>query len=157
MVVRDREAVAYAELSPASQARTAAEDAIHASVEQASAALPPEQRARYADPTGAGYQALCGSAAIGDEGFCSGVLFGMLPSSEAGADTGGICPPRDVSGNWDTHAVSEQGQRAVHGLPVRPGQSAREVARAALRTAFPCGVAAANGSPGSDRRRGSRP
>ena len=146
MVVRDREAVAYAELSPASQTRTAAEDAIHASVEQASATLTPEQRARYADPTGVGYKALCGSAAVGDEGFCSGVLFGMLPSSEAGAATGGVCPPRDASGDWDAHAVSEQGQRAVLGLSVRPGQSAREVARAALRTAFPCG-AAASGTP----------
>jgi beta-lactamase regulating signal transducer with metallopeptidase domain len=145
MLISNARAIGYAVLTATTDApQAAAEDSVDATVRAAWEALTPDQRVRYANPTGEQYKTLCGADA--DEPFCVGVLFGMLPSAEIGADTRGVCPPRDASGDWDNHAVSEQGRRAVRGLTVQPGQTMPQVAGAALRTAFPCPTAV-SGAP----------
>jgi hypothetical protein len=97
--------------------------------------LTPDQIERYDRPTAARYKELCASGQTGDEGFCGGVMFALLP--EEGTTGTDFCPPTNAFGEWDTRTIVEQGRQVIARLPAGNGD-ALQLARTALRTAFPC-------------------
>ena len=103
--------------------------------------LSPEQQARYRNPTGREYQALCASSDPGDGGFCAGVMFAQIQGR-------GLCLPAELDRGDEVLRRAALGDLVARGkaeiarASVRPGDRAGDVARAALERAYPCGDAA---------------
>jgi beta-lactamase regulating signal transducer with metallopeptidase domain len=135
MRISDGAAVGYALLSPTDTPQAAAAEASQTSARAALASLTPEQRARYANPTGEQYKALCRSSEVGDEGFCSGVLFAQLPDRSSQQTE--ICAPAQAD-DYDVARIAREGRRAVARVRVSSGMTATAVAREALKVAYPC-------------------
>jgi beta-lactamase regulating signal transducer with metallopeptidase domain len=107
--------------------------------------LSPEQQARYRNPTGRDYQALCASSDPGDVGFCAGVMFAQMQES-------GLCLPSDLDQGSETVQRAALGDLVARGTAeiarasIRAGDRPGDVAREALARAYPC-QAATNHTP----------
>ena len=99
--------------------------------------LSPEQQARYRNPTGREYQALCASSDPGDGGFCAGVMFAQIQGR-------GLCLPAELDRGDEVMQRAALGDLVARGkaeiarASIRPGDRAGDVARAALERAYPC-------------------
>jgi len=122
-----------------------------AAVEPVQSTLTPEQQARYRNTTARQYQALCASADPGDEGFCSGVMFGVLVR----ASQNGLCPPATMTSpdrtGSDLGTFVDRGRREIAGIRPNANESAYQLAERALKQAYPCGSVAAT-PPASEAR-----
>jgi beta-lactamase regulating signal transducer with metallopeptidase domain len=102
-------------------------------------ALSPEQQARYRGTSARQYQAICTSADPGDDGFCSGVMFGVLMQ----APRNGVCAPATVAApgasGMELNIFVEIGKREVAAMRPNADEGAYEFARRALERAYPCG------------------
>lgn len=111
--------------------------------EEARAALSPEQQARYSNPTGRDYQALCASDDPGDDGFCAGVMFAQLQGR-------GLCLPPELDRGAEAVRRAALGDLVARGkaeiarAAIRAGDGPADVARAALARAYPCQAAPNN-------------
>ena len=107
----------------------------------ARSALSPEQQARYRGTSARQYQALCTSSDPGDEGFCSGVIFGVLGR----APENGVCAPATVAApgasGMELNIFVEIGKREVAAMRPNADEGAYEFARRALERAYPCDAA----------------
>lgn len=101
----------------------------------------PEQQARYRGTSARQYQALCTSADPGDDGFCSGVMFGVLMQ----APRNGVCAPAMVAApgasGMELNIFVEIGKREVAAMRPNADEGAYEFARRALERAYPCDAA----------------
>lgn len=105
--------------------------------------LTPEQQARFRNPTGAEYQAICTSGDLADDAFCAGVIFSQFPRS--GAESGGdICLPAELeqgdeaAGRAALGTLVEHTKAEIARASIRPGDHRADVARSALKRAYPC-------------------
>lgn len=110
--------------------------------------LTPEQQARFRNPTGAEYQAICTSADTADDAFCAGVIVSQFPRS--GAESGGdICLPAELeqgdeaAGRAALGTLVERTKAEIARASIRPGDHGADVARSALARAYPCDARAA--------------
>lgn len=108
--------------------------------------LTPEQQARYRNPTGAGYHALCASSDPADGGFCAGVIFAQFPQGPGGSD---ICLPAELEQGDETARRAALGmlvdrtKAEIARASIQPGDHPADVARSALTRAYPCDTAPA--------------
>lgn len=125
-------------LKPEAEVRRARKGA-DAAEETGPSHLSPEQQARYQNPTGRQYQALCASSDVGDRGFCMGVL-SRASMTEAEAASPAFCAP-DPQDHAAMGGFVDRAKAGVAQVPVSAGQSAYDVARAGLVRAYPCETA----------------
>lgn len=122
-----------------------------------SARLTPAQQARFRDPTGAEYRAICASDEPADGGFCAGVMFSFLHDAPAN----GVCAPEAVlDGGGDPATLGayvEGGKTQVARLTPRRGEGAVSFAGRALQAAYPCEAGPAGATADLNPALGSRP
>ncbi len=123
-------------------ASSTAQSAARTAARAALSTLSLEQQARFRNPTPVEYREICATGDPGDEGFCSGVLFANLPYR--GVPATDFCPPIMPDGEFDIEAVATMGRQNVVALPVQAGETINGVAKAALKSAFPCATASAS-------------
>lgn len=95
----------------------------------AAAARADADKARYASLDAAGYQAACASGDARDDGYCTGVIFGVLSAQDAQ-----ICEPEI----HDYIAIEKQARAAIGAAAPAPAEMPRAFVTRALRAAFSC-------------------
>lgn len=115
--------------------------------EAAFSRLTPEQQARYRDPTGEQYRALCASSDPADGGFCAGVIFAQFPRDGGGGRDDICLPPELEEGDEAARRAAlgtlvERTRAEIARAAARPGDRPAEVARAALARAYSCDASA---------------
>ena len=148
MIVSADRAIAFAALkavsggpaSGPSHAARSGESAARQAVQAAASSLTPQQRARLERATGEDYKAMCLSDDPLEEGFCSGAMFAALdvPGSSLR-----VCAPTGGDAQINAITAVNRGKAMMRTVVVQPGQGPRDVARAALATAWPCQTASA--------------
>lgn len=112
------------------------------SPEETGSSLSPEQRARYRNPTGARYRALCASSDPADGGFCAGVIFSQFPLR--GGSGGGVCLPAELNQEDESirraalGMVVDRTKAEIARASILESDHPADVARTALARAYPC-------------------
>lgn len=153
LISRDR-AIAFADLKAVTPSPTApnvphtaqaAQEAGRKALATAASTLTSEQEARFRRATGEDYKAMCLSGEAAEDGFCAGVMFTALdvPGSRMP-----VCAPIGSDGQVNAITAVNRARTVMSGTVVQPGMTARDVARLALSTAWPCRSGQAPGLTG---------